>query len=306
MVESWVGIEVVEGPEELKGKIAKFRISAVHITDEGPWAGEHHYTNCWGTLGRVEFMQMFGDFAGLEKISRNHIKIEETGLIYIDDQYQRKLIVEDVGSTNGTTFPSGDSGDEVLAVLGSVLTIKISLLDEKFTGVGNIVSAHRVSEGGYSPKKPLDDDSLMDLITSEVKKLCLEMGMAWQIRRKWDVREKPVDQSTISDYEWKIIPIVEPNGSTFSPGENVSEDFVEGSYYLLFVKESQIFLEHSGRHVGIYHPSTTCSHYVVQDLMWIHEYQEFYLRHDQDLPFEISKWLKEWIETYPPSFYSIT
>ena len=31
----------------------------------------------------------------------------------------------------------------------------------------------------------LDDESLMDLITSEIKKVCQKTGMSWQLRRSW-------------------------------------------------------------------------------------------------------------------------
>lgn len=289
----WLSIEVLDGPQSLQGKVAKVKLD---------FGGDSYVPGIWvRELGRVEFMQMYGDFAGLEKISRNHLSIQHNEVLG-----EFRLI--DCNSTNGTEFPNGNDGKEVIAVLGGVLEIKVTQSLENFTITPEsfIVPAPRMSESGYSPPQVMDDESLMNLISSEIKKACQKTGMSWQLRRGWDIREKPVDQSTLSDYQWKIIP---KNGDEYQseenpliPGEHYDKEIGFGSYYLVFARNSELFFEHSGSFVGILTHHHFCHHYVVQDGFWNTPNQSepgFY-------NFEISEWLMQCIEKYPPSHYSIT
>lgn len=45
-------------------------------------------------------------------------------------------------------------------------------------------------------------DAWMAYTTSEVSAACGEKGWRWQIRRKWSVRETPVTDSPIDDFQW--------------------------------------------------------------------------------------------------------
>lgn len=46
----------------------------------------------------------------------------------------------------------------------------------------------------------------MAYIDAEVRAACENKGWGSQIRRKDAVRDKPVSQSSVDDYEWKLIP----------------------------------------------------------------------------------------------------
>ena len=62
-----------------------------------------------------------------------------------------------------------------------------------------------------------EDTDWMVYIDGEVRDVCQATSWGHQLRRKWTVREKPVADSGIDDYEWKLIP----GGvdlATFSPG----------------------------------------------------------------------------------------
>ena len=295
MSSKWLSIEVLDGPQTLQGKVAKVRL------DEDPLSS--FIAGIWRRkLGRLEFMQMYGDFTGLEKISRNHLSISHQG----DRPGEFRL--SDCGSTNGTEFPNGDTGKEVIAVLGGVLKIKLTQSLENFTITPDsfIVPAPRVSESGYSPPQVLDDESLMNLISSEIKKVCQKTGMSWQLRRGWNVREKPVEQSTLSDYQWKIIPTnglpqYQQKKEPLISGERYESDFSEGMYYLVFVKNGELYFQHSGYYGGVLGHHWGCAHYVIQSGGWNETNITYYVD-----DFEISEWLIEWIDKYPPSAYSVT
>lgn len=294
MSSKWLSIEVLDGPQTLQGKVAKVRL------DEDPLSS--FIAGIWQRkLGRLEFMQMYGDFTGLEKISRNHLSISHQG------DRPGEYWLSDCGSTNGTEFPNGDTGKEVIAVLGGVLKIKVTQSLENFTITPEsfIVPAPRMSESGYSPPQVLDDESLMNLITSEIKRVCQKTGMSWQLRRGWNVRENPVEQSTLSDYQWKIIPT---NGlpnylhekEPLISGKRYESDFSEGMYYLVFVKNGELYFQHSGNYGGVLGHHFDCHHYVVQSVGW------GYFSNVPEYGFEINEWLMEWITKYPPSYYSVT
>ena len=46
----------------------------------------------------------------------------------------------------------------------------------------------------------------MASIDAEVRAACEIKGWGSQIRRKWSVRDKPVSEASVDDYEWKLIP----------------------------------------------------------------------------------------------------
>jgi len=69
----------------------------------------------------------------------------------------------------------------------------------------------------------------MAYIDTEVAAVCRSRGWGHQIRRKWSVREKPVSDSPIDDYEWKLIPGREADTPEAAPSE-----FDEGTYFVLW------------------------------------------------------------------------
>ena len=60
------------------------------------------------------------------------------------------------------------------------------------------------------------DKKWLAYIDGEVRAACDEKGWAHQMRRKWAVRGKPVSDSPVDDYEWKLIP----EGCTTIPGRS--------------------------------------------------------------------------------------
>ena len=50
------------------------------------------------------------------------------------------------------------------------------------------------------------DEKWKTYIDREVRGACDEKGWACQVRRKWSVRGTPVSESSLEDYEWKLIP----------------------------------------------------------------------------------------------------
>ncbi len=68
----------------------------------------------------------------------------------------------------------------------------------------------------------------MAYIDTEVRAACENKGWGSQIRRKWSVRDKPVPESSVDDYEWKLIP-----GADARLPEQEPRDFDEGVYYVL-------------------------------------------------------------------------
>jgi hypothetical protein len=90
------------------------------------------------------------------------------------------------------------------------------------------------------------DRDWMTYIDAEVRALCQAKGWEHQIRRKTSVREEPVPDSPIDDYEWKLIPV--------TPGTKpeVQVDDYEGVYYVLrFDRPNDRFLfQHDTTHRG--------------------------------------------------------
>jgi len=255
MVAKWVAIEVIDGPQSLQGKIAKVRLEPdLHSR------ADNEYSD-FRNLGRIEFMKMFGDFEGLEKISRIHI-------IVYDHLNKGELNIADQGSTNGTDFPNGNQGKEIIAVLGGDLKVKISWSIENITISQEdfIIAAPRTSETGYSPQKSLDFASniSIDDITSWIARfVATKQGWRYQIRRSWKVREVPVSESTKFDYEWKIYPplgqIGEWGWSTDIWSFNGPSDRDEiiaplpnrdGLFYIFRLSEEGFILEHSNEEMS--------------------------------------------------------
>src|SRR6185369_5906344 len=80
-------------------------------------------------------------------------------------------------------------------------------------------------------------------IDAEVAAVCREKGWRHQIRRKWSARERPVSQSGVDDYEWKLIPRdrareLEAPPPTVTPAPSLPSqagphEFEEGIYFVL-------------------------------------------------------------------------
>ena len=85
------------------------------------------------------------------------------------------------------------------------------------------------------------DEKWKTYVDREVRDACDEKGWACQVRRKWSVREKPVSESSLEDYEWKLIPGLLPRPAF---------QFEEGVYYVLrFDRRSLTFiLQHDTTH----------------------------------------------------------
>ena len=92
-----------------------------------------------------------------------------------------------------------------------------------------------------------EDQALMAYIDGEVRAVCEANGWGHQIRRKWSVREKPVAESPIDDYEWKLIPDAEGKLP-----DDPKSNFYEGYYYVLcYDKPNDRFvLQHDTFHAG--------------------------------------------------------
>ncbi len=81
----------------------------------------------------------------------------------------------------------------------------------------------------------LDEDrKWMTYINDEVRAACMAKGWGYQMRRKWSVRDKPVSESPIDDYQWKLIP--DADGEL---QEAPNHGFDEGTYYVLSLERSK-------------------------------------------------------------------
>ena len=95
------------------------------------------------------------------------------------------------------------------------------------------------------------DRDWMIYLETEVQEACQRQGLGYQIRRKWTVRDKPVSQSPLEDYEWKLIP-----GPVLKRPDKAPTDFDEGSYYVLSLDRSagRFVLHHDTSHCGTVGP----------------------------------------------------
>jgi len=86
-------------------------------------------------------------------------------------------------------------------------------------------------------------------VDDEVREVCALKGWRHQIRRRRSAREKPVDESPVDDYEWKLV--VKKDESP-DPG---ADDF-EGVYYVLSFDRTKdrFILQHDCEHCGRWGP----------------------------------------------------
>jgi len=88
-------------------------------------------------------------------------------------------------------------------------------------------------------------------IDNEVERVCEAKDWAHQVRRKWSVREKPVAESPVDDYEWKLIP-----GSSGKLPDAEPCDFDQGAYYVVGfnAEEGKFVVQHDTHRVGCMAP----------------------------------------------------
>jgi hypothetical protein len=86
-----------------------------------------------------------------------------------------------------------------------------------------------------------DDEKWMAYVNDELDAFCRATGFKQQVRRSWTVREKPVKESSLDDYEWKVFRKPQPD-----------HEF-EGEYYLVGVRraEGRFWVRHSTVHAGV-------------------------------------------------------
>ena len=72
----------------------------------------------------------------------------------------------------------------------------------------------------------------MAYIDAEVRAACRKRGLGVQVRRKWTVREKPVSDSPVEDYEWKL-------GASSNLPQQDPRKFDEGRYYVLWLDRAR-------------------------------------------------------------------
>lgn len=87
----------------------------------------------------------------------------------------------------------------------------------------------------------------MTFLDAEIAAVCEPQGWGRQVRRKWSVREKPVADSPIADYEWKLIP----NSPGLQPPIH-GRDSDEGCFYVFGIDTARRMFSvlHDTFHVG--------------------------------------------------------
>jgi len=133
----------------------------------------------------------------------------------------------------------------------------------------------------------------MTYIDTEVREVCISKQWQQQIRRKWTVREKPVSASAIDDYEWKLIPTLEP---TTPPQPDIAEYF--GTYYVLNLERlnARFVLQHDTFRVGIVGPAWEVTTYSYIQIGAISEETPTRLRIPQ------RGWLRDHVRTLTDRF----
>jgi hypothetical protein len=132
------------------------------------------------------------------------------------------------------------------------------------------------------------DENWMAYVDREVRDACDEKRWACQVRRKWSVREKPVAESSLEDYEWKLIPDLLPRPEwELIPGlpPRPAFEFEEGVYYVLrFDRRSLTFiLQHDTTHGCDFGPHMDLSTSTEIHLEGLYAMK---LRHDQGLGYK--------------------
>jgi hypothetical protein len=87
-----------------------------------------------------------------------------------------------------------------------------------------------------------DENATMSMIADEVKAFAERRGWRWQVRRAWGAREKPVNESDVLDYEWKLVPhqvLAHETGGRGGVVVDDAEDTVEGWYYVLKLRDRE-------------------------------------------------------------------
>ena len=88
----------------------------------------------------------------------------------------------------------------------------------------------------------------MAYVDAEVRAACEKKGWRSQMRRRWSVRDKAVTESSVEDYEWKLIPDA---AASIPEGDRVDE-IDEGVYYVLRLDRParKLVLQHDTEHRG--------------------------------------------------------
>ncbi len=60
-----------------------------------------------------------------------------------------------------------------------------------------------------------DEAAVMSMLSAEIRRFSERKDWKWQVRRDWAKREKPVNTSSIFDYEWKVVPPQEGLGGWY-------------------------------------------------------------------------------------------
>ena len=166
-------IRVVSGPEEIVG-----RTGLLFPT-----------LSTGGVLirpfGRLDIYSMFGDFEGIEAISRTH-------LLMTFDSEGARVEVRDPGSMNGT-FPSKcvvEKGAQKIELAG-LITIELAITEK--------------GSGTFLPTSESKEE-WMKYITDSVESFSDSVGWEYVIRLSWNSIGKPEKDLTVEDFEWKISP----------------------------------------------------------------------------------------------------
>lgn len=148
-----------------------------------------------------------------------------------------------------------------------------------------------------------EDRNWMAYVDGEISAVCEAKGWGHQIRRKWAVREKPVSDSPIDDYEWKLIPNAHGKLPDAEPG-----DF-DGVYYVLrFDKPNGKFvIQHDTSHRGIPGPHWEVETYSEISPVVMRTYETRDLRTpDQPAVGWLRDHLLELITRFGPNTFSVT
>jgi hypothetical protein len=132
----WLELKVMDGPQAIMDKQSYLRLMG-HVEGDPDILQSEWWAQ--RAIGRMDIFEMFGQFDGLDKISKKHIIICETNYFPSPDGFT----VSDLGSTNGTSFPNNgkDTGMEVEVQLGGVLTLSISYMKHHAHWPGYIIPA---------------------------------------------------------------------------------------------------------------------------------------------------------------------
>jgi hypothetical protein len=114
----------------------------------------------------------------------------------------------------------------------------------------------------------------MEYIDREVRAACEKQGWGSQIRRKWSGRDKPVSESSVDDYEWKLIP----GADARLPERGPSDLIDEGTYYVLSLdrRGSKLILQHDTAHCGDHGPHWFVQSYTEIQILGLYGIREMH------------------------------